>query len=284
MPPGGTEMTEIQEAYMDCFDEWKLFYRKYVPEKIRAVVLLLHGICEHSGRYLHVMSYLLLQGCVVCAPDYRGHGKSARIKGDVEGFDKIKTDIKYLTDILKKQYSDVPIFILGHSMGGIIALQQVLEFQNDYRGMLLSGASIILPDTVSPVLMAFAPFIAKLFPLLPVQEFDFSVITRDKEILQKSAKDPLNYRGKIRARTGYELLQAVRSCRASLAKISLPVLIMHGGDDRNVPVSSATYIYEHVSSQDKTIRIFPGLYHEIMNEPERQEVLRIMAEWIEKRI
>ena len=277
-------MAVIEERYYHSKDGSKIFYRSSVPENPIASVIILHGYAEHSGRYLHVMEYFANRGFAVFAPDERGHGKTARTLGDVEDFRLVLEDVDMLVTQAGEKFPTRPVFMLGHSMGGLLAVLYSERYGNKLRGLILSGAALVLPDNVSSFLKKMASFLAKIAPKLQVQSFDSSGISRDPEVIRKKDSDPLYYKGKTMARTGNEILKGVESAIDRLKDITISLLILHGGADPIISPKASEMIFNAVSSEDKTLKIFDGLYHEIMNEPEKDQVLEFIGDWIEKRI
>ncbi len=277
-------MAEISERYYHSKDGSSIFYRSAVPENPIASIIILHGYAEHSGRYLHVIDYFAERNLAVFAPDERGHGKTAKVLGDIESFRLVIEDIDLLVTQAEEKFATRPVFMLGHSMGALLALLYAEKFEERLKGLILSGPALILPDNVSPLLKKMAGFMAKIAPRLGVQPFDSSGISRDPEVVRKKDEDPLYYKGKTRARTGNEMLRGIESAIAGLKDISLPILILHGGADPIISPEASKIVYANVSSEDKTLKLFDGLYHEIMNEPEKEEVLEFIGNWIEKRV
>ncbi len=277
-------MAEIEERYFHAKDGSSIFYRTAIPENAVACLILLHGYAEHSGRYLHVIDYFADRNIAVFAPDERGHGKTAKTLGYMESFDAVLEDIIMIHKQIKEKYPTRPIFLYGHSMGGLLALIYAEKKQSDLNGLILSGAALVLPDNIPPFLIKMAHFIAGVMPKLPVQEFDTSGVSRDPEIIRKIEADPLCYKGKTRAGTGDEIIQGIKRALANLSGITIPLLVCHGGSDPIINPDSSRNIYNTAGSEDKTLKIFENLYHEIHNEPEKAEVLNFIGDWIEKRI
>ena len=273
-----------ETGYLKAQDGARIFYRSLVPEKALSGLIILHAYAEHSGRYEEVMKFLSIRGRAVFIPDHRGHGREAKILGDIQKLDLVIEDIRALHQEALRRVPGVPFFILGQSMGGMLGLLYARRFQEELKGMVLCGALAKLPDYVSPFLVKISGIVSKLFPLLPLQEFDYTKLSRDPAVIRGLEEDPLYYKGKIRARTGFELLNGIRKAIDGLGDLKLPVLILHGGEDVNVEPEASEVIFEKISSSDKTKKIFAGLRHEIMNEPEKQEVLKVIGDWIQKRI
>jgi alpha-beta hydrolase superfamily lysophospholipase len=262
----------------------ELFYRSTVPADPKASVLILHGYGEHSGRYEHVMEAFAAEGFAAYAPDHRGHGRSQRVFGDIEGRDRVREDIRILTQTIAQNHPGLPTVLLGHSMGGMLALYQLIAYQDDYAAAIVTGPAILLPEGVSPLMKALAGVVAAVAPNLPIQELDLSEATRNMEMRAADDRDPLQYRGKARARTGSETIRAQEEIQNRLHEIGLPILIMHGLDDKVIDPAATEIVYARIGSGDKTRKLWPGLYHEILNEPEREEVFRFIFDWLDERI
>lgn len=277
-------MENIDERYFNTNDRKKIFYRFLVPDDPVAFGIIIHGYGEHSGRYEHVMQQLKTRNFATFVPDHRGHGHSARTLGDLESIDKVIEDIHELHLQVLEKYSVDSFFILAHSMGALLGILYALRYQDNINGIVLSAPMIIVPDYISPVARKLSAAISRVLPNLPIQEFDDTVVCRDPEVIEKSQKDPLCYHGRIRVRTGTEMMKGLEYANAHLAEIKVPALILQGSADKTLPLESSALVYDKISSEDKTIKIFEGLYHEIMNEPEKVEVIDFIADWIEKHI
>ncbi len=263
----------------------KIFFQTWHPEeKPKATIIIAHGYAEHSGRYTYTAEYLVRQGFAVYAPDHYGHGKSDGTKADVPKFEVFTTDLYKLYTIAKnKEKND--IFLLGHSMGGAIGAHFAITHPDALKGIILSGPGIRVTTDVPPVMKALSKILAALFPALPVVEFDIEGISRNKDVIENYLNDPLTYTGKVRARMGRELLRVeTLTSTERLSEISIPALILHGGDDRVVDPQCSRIIYDNISSEDKELIILPGLYHEILNSDKKDSILDTITEWINKRL
>jgi acylglycerol lipase len=262
----------------------ELFYRSIEPADPKGLVLILHGYGEHSGRYEHVMDAFAARDYAVYVPDHRGHGHSQRVFGDIEGRDKLREDIRILTQNIKQAHPGLPVVVLGHSVGGMLALYQLIAYQDDYDAAIVTGPAILLPEGVSPLMKTLAGLVAAIAPNLPIQELDLSEATRNMEMRADDDRDPLQYRGRARARTGNEIIHCQEEIQNRLHEIGLPILIMHGVDDKVIDPAATEIVYARIGSGDKIKKIWPGLFHEIMNEPERDEVFQFMFDWLDERL
>ena len=210
-----------------------LFYRGYIPiRKPKAVLLILHGLAEHSGRYMNVVDYFVPRGYAAYGFDQRGHGRSEGRRGYVQKFSYYVDDLKTFFDMVRGKHSGDKIFIVGHSVGGTIAIAYNLCYQNEFAGLILSGATIKPGSNLSSVKIMLARFLSIVMPKMGVDVIDASAVSRDQAVVNTYINDQLVYRGKIRARLGAELIKAMQVLPKQMAEIHLPVLIMSGTDDR----------------------------------------------------
>ncbi|MBN2351282.1 MAG: lysophospholipase [Spirochaetales bacterium] len=261
----------------------KLFYRACLPDAVRGHVIVIHGYAEHSGRYRHVMEYLAGRGYACYAPDCRGHGRTARCLGDLESFDGIAGDLEAFKDFITGAFNARPIFLLGHSLGGTLALRLSGPPATGLSGAVVIAPTFVIPDFASPLLIAVSGVLAALLPRLPAQAFPIEHLSRDPAVIEAIRRDPLYYRGKMRARTGCQILHGIRRVRETAKRVSLPLLVLHGSEDRVMPTGGSRELIETVASGDKSLVVYDGLYHEILNEPERAQALGAVASWLDDR-
>lgn len=174
-----------------------------------------------------------------------------------------------------------PVFLFGHSMGGLIGSIFLLDFQEKMTGAILSGPGVKIPENISSGVILAGKVLSLLMPKFGLIQVDASNVSRDPEVVQAYIDDPLVYSGKTTARLAAELLKAMQRISSEAGRITLPILILHGGDDKLADPAGARMLYDKVSSRDKTIKIYDHLYHEIINEPERHTVLADMEKWLE---
>jgi acylglycerol lipase len=259
-----------------------LFWQAWTPADPRAVVVIAHGAGEHSGRYEHVARRLVDAGYAVYALDHRGHGRSAGRRALVDRMDQAIADVRTLVGRAASENPGRPLFLLGHSMGGTISIAFAARHQDELAGLALSGPVAVL-EAASPALRVVASVLSTLTPNLGVFGVDPSLVSRDPEVVRAYREDPLVFHGKLPARTVAELAAAVGRFPAEVPQIRLPLLVMHGTKDALAPVAGATMVHERAASTDKTLRLYEGLYHEILNEPERQTVLGDLLSWLDDR-
>ena len=265
-------------------DNFTLFETTWLCEKAKGVVIITHGVAEHSGRYEHVAQSLVEGGYTVVAFDLRGHGKSSGKRNYINSFQDHLNDLGTVIIRAKASFPNLPIFLFGHSMGGGIVTLFTIERHPDVKGILLSGPTVKVSDDISPFLQKVSGLLSALLPKLPVITLESADICKDPKVVEAYDNDPLNYRGGILARTGAEILKATKTITARVSEISIPMLIMHGTSDKLADVSGSKMLYEQASSKDKTLKLYEGLYHEILNEPEQDQVKADILAWLDAHI
>jgi acylglycerol lipase len=260
----------------------EIAWQAWEVEQPRAVVLLVHGYAEHSGRYGHVADRLTASSYAVWTLDHRGHGASDGVPGNVESFATLRRDLTTLRRMAEERHPDVPVFVVAHSLGGLIALDWLLDGgAAGLAGLVLSGAAVD-PSVGTRVEKLIAPVLSRLAPNLGVSRLDATEVSRDPAVVAAYDADPHNYRGAIRARTGAETLAAIDRVMPRLRELTLPALVLHGGDDRIASPVGSRLVVEHLGGEDVVSREYEGLFHEIFNEPERDAVLGEVVDWLDR--
>ena len=258
-----------------------LYYQGWLPAGApRAVLLIVHGLAEHSGRYRNIASRFTKLGYAVYGLDQRGHAKSEGLRGYVERFSYYVDDLKSFANIVRRKHPEKKFFMHGHSMGALVAIAYATHHQNKLNGLIATGVSLKAGSGFSPLHIALARLLSRLTPKLGIAVIDASAISRDQAVVNAYINDPLVFRGKLSARLGAELIAVMQKLPAQLPKIDLPILIMHGTDDRLCNPEGSRILYQRVSSEDKTLKLYEGFYHEIFNEPGQEQVLKDMESWL----
>ena len=274
-------MPHIIESFTTS-DGLKLQVNTWTVNNPKAIVFIAHGVAEHSGRYAHVAAALNHAGYQVVAPDHRSHGKSAgQPRAYVRDTTVFVDDLKALWDQVAEQYPGLPMFLVGHSMGGMIAAHFALRYQDRMRGLVTSGAGLLPGESIPWVVIMCARLIAWIAPKMPLAALDIRLISRDPAVVAQNERDPLVYHGKLRAGIGASLLANGAAALRQAHTLTLPMLVLHGEDDRLVPARASRLLYERAASTDKTLKIYPKLYHEIFNEPEKEQVLADLVAWLD---
>lgn len=272
---------------IDCItsDGLRLYTEYAVPDgDPTAVILLVHGYGEHSGRYRHVAERLTGSDYAVYTLDHRGHGKSEGVRAYCDTMDQFVDDLKGYFDQIKAEQPGKKRFVLGHSMGALISLAFTQRYQNEIDGLIISGAPVIADANVSPVLVAVGSVLNKVAPKLHLLATDQpGILSSDPQVDIDWANDPLTNKKPMRVRLGVELNNMAKQVREHLPDLTLPMLILHGADDKLVNPAGSQLAYDQVSSQDKTLKRYAGMRHEILNEVEKAVVLTDIVDWLNAR-
>jgi acylglycerol lipase len=201
----------------------------------------------------------------------------------VKRFDDLTDVLGMHVDRVRDRHPEKPLFLVGHSLGALIAARFLADRQEAVAGAILSGALVKVPDNISPATVMLSKVLSALFPRIGLVSVDAQGVSRDPAVVRAYIDDPLVYTGKMTARMGAEILKAMKLVTAEADKITLPLLILHGSEDRLADPDGARTLYEAVGSADKTLKIYDGLHHEIYNEPEHPLVLRDVEAWLEER-
>ncbi len=261
-----------------------IFYRCWAPAEPRAVLLLAHGLAEHSGRYGDFASFFADAGIATYVLDFPGHGRSDGKRGHVRDFQEYTEALGALLSLAREGHPDIPFVLFGHSMGGLIAADFLLQHQSEFVAAVLTGAAIQSPQQPSSIVLFINRVIASVMPRLGVLRMDASGISRDPQVISDYENDPLVYQGKATAGLVTALFSAMKRVVENATSIRLPMLIMHGSVDSLTAVEGSKLLHDSISSEDKKIVIYDGLYHEILNEPERKNVMADILQWLETRI
>ncbi len=250
----------------------------------RAVVVIVHGLFEHSGRYEYLAGRLVERGFTVEAYDHRGHGRSEGLRGYVRLFNDYVDDLDSFLDTVLREHPGQKVFLLGHSMGGTVAAVCASRCVAPLSGLVLSAALAMPGESVTRGSIMMARALSVITPKLGIAAIESSGVSRDENVVKAYVSDPLVYTGKIRARLGAELINTLeRSLPAALPRLTMPVLIMQGTEDRLSNRAGAQMLHESVGSSDRTLKYYSGLYHEIFNEPEKEQVIADFLAWLEAR-
>jgi alpha-beta hydrolase superfamily lysophospholipase len=257
-----------------------LFRRGWIPESARASVLIVHGFGEHSGRYEHVGQWFAERGFEVHAYDHRGHGRSAERRCHVDRFDEYLDDLAVVLEQVRSDAPQNPLFLIGHSMGGLVVATFARERSPSVSGVVLSGAALALPPGNSRI--RIARLIRAVLPRLRLSAgLDLAGLSSDPRVLEAYLADPLVER-QMTASLAVELLGAVERTGPGGADVTLPLLVLHGGDD-SICASEGSERFAAAARTARFIR-YPGLRHEIFNEPAFRDVLADVASFLEARL
>ncbi|OLO98958.1 lysophospholipase [Mycolicibacterium porcinum] len=260
----------------------RIVYDVWTPDVApRGVVVLSHGLGEHAGRYHHVARRFGEAGLVVYALDHRGHGRSGGKRVYLRDMSEYVGDFHTLVGIAAAEYPALPRLVLGHSMGGGIVFTYGVEYPDEYTAMVLSGPAVAAQAAVSPVLAVVAKMLGKIAPGLPVENLDANAVSRDPAVVAAYNADPLVWHGKVPAGIARALIIVGETMPQRASALTAPLLVVHGEKDRLVAADGSRHLVECVGSSDVHLKVYPGLFHEVFNEPEKELVLDDVTTWIE---
>jgi acylglycerol lipase len=264
--------------------QYKLYYQCWLPEaEPKAIIMLVHGIVEHSGRYQRTAKYLADAGYAVYSFDLRNHGRSQGQKGHVDDFSYFMDDLRTFHQLIKSRHSGSKIFLFGHSMGAAISLAYTEKYSAELTGLIISGSPLCIQPRLPTSIIALLYPLALVVPRWQFFRLDSSTLSKDKNVVESYDTDPLVFRGKLTTGLLLPFLWELHKIRARLAEIKAPVLILHGGEDKLCLPEGSQVASREISSADKSLQIYQGLYHEILNEPEYAAVLGDILSWLDKR-
>lgn len=272
-----------REMQLPGCQDASLYAQAWLPEgEPRAVLVVSHGLAEHSGRYAQFAEYFAARDYAVYAIDHRGHGKSTGSRANIERFSYVVSDLGAFVGRAQRQHPDASSFLVGHSMGGAIALASVLRNPGNLKGLVLSAPAVAAGEAVSPFRLWMARMLSRFVPDAGALTLPATAISRDPAVVLAYEKDPLVHRGPIPARTVVELLEAMGEFPDQVPKLRMPVLVQHGTADRLVPLAGARPLYDRLGNPKlRSLRFYDGLFHESYNEPEREQVLADLERWLE---
>ena len=249
----------------------------------KASLVLSHGYSEHLGRYEHVLRPLAVNRFAIYAADHRGHGKSAGARALVRRFDQYIDDLDLVVNRARQEQGGKPCYLLGHSMGGLIALRYALAYPEKIDALVLSAPAIKPAQDSSRLQEASLRLIAKVAPGMPVVPPLEGVLSSDPAVEERAKQDPLFYSGKTKAKQAVEIVDAGREVLKRASQLKMPLMILHGSDDGLVDPKGSEQLYKLTNNRpgvDTTMVVWPGMKHELLNEPDGDQVLGVIIAWL----
>lgn len=259
-----------------------IFQKFWIPENDpHALVIIQHGYAEHCGRYEEAAKILTDEGYAVAAMDLPGHGRSSGNRAHTENFQEYVDELDSFMTSAKEKFPGIGVFLLGHSMGGTISTMLCLKKREAVDGLILSGAAIRLKSFLSQEAIHYIS--GKLSSKMPTKgliRLSTKLISRDKKVVRDYDHDPLCFHGAIPFSTLREMSGAGLYIEKNMRMLAVPLLILHGGNDGITDPSGSRMLYSAAGSPEKTLKIFNGLFHEIIAEPEKETVFKTITEWL----
>ncbi len=275
------------EGNFPSIDGCNLYYQSWQPEHdSKAIIAIVHGSGEHSGRYVNVCNYFLARNYCLYGFDFRGHGKSAGKVGHVSSWQQYREDLSSYLQLIHEQNPAKPLFLYSHSMGAQITLDYLSV--EAARGKQLAGviasAPALAQPAVNPLLLQIGKLLAVIWPTCMLQNgLDVNAISRDPEVVRAYGDDPM-VSSKISARFGAEFMAGIDRVQANAGDIDVPLLLFHGCADRIIPVAGTRKFFERLRAADKTLKIYPDGFHEAHNDLQKLEVFQDVERWIGARL
>lgn len=262
----------------------ELFEQHWRPDgEPRAVLVIVHGIGEHSGRYPNVVNRLVSRGYAVYGFDHRGHGRSPGQRGFIHRWSEFREDVRLFLDWVRQREPNRPLFLMGHSMGGLIVLDTVLHHPEGLRGVVAS-APALAQSGVSPFLITLSKVMSAIVPTFSLDTgLDATAISRNEDVVKAYTSDPLVH-GKATARLGAEMVATMKWTNEHAGEWQPPLLIVHGGADPIVPPASSRAFFERVPVSDKERHEYEGGYHEPHNDLGWEQAVGDVERWLERHL
>ncbi len=261
-----------------------LLRRAWLPPEPERVLLVVHGLAEHSGRYDRLGAWFARRGCAVHAYDQRGHGRSGGRRGHVRRFAQLLRDLEELLERVRAQHAGLPLVLVGHSMGGLVVASFVRERAPEIDGAVVSGGTLAVPDGISPLRRAGARALRRLAPRGGLAiGIDPGALSRDPEVGRRYVEDPLVF-DRMTLSLATELIGAIeRTATAGGAAVRVPMLLLCGADDAICDPAGSRAFRAGIQAPGSALVIYEGLRHEIFNEPECERVYQDVLDWLRKR-
>ena len=261
-----------------------LYGQSWRPTHSLGVIVIVHGYAEHSGRYQWAALQFVERGFAIHTFDLRGHGKSSGARNLMRSYDDCLTDLATFIQQVKLKEPNKPLFLFGHSFGGTIAALFAIRFQSLLNGLVLSSGFFGVNRHISKLSLRLLMLVGYLFPKFPTLFLDSQTLSRDLGVVEIYKADLLVGRGRMPARTLAQMLKATAEIQDRTNEIELPLLVLHGTADRLVSMDGSKNFYLNVGSKDKSIELYDGCYHELLNEPEKVQILSGIEVWLRQHL
>lgn len=272
------------EDFLESKDGGELFYKKQIPEGAIANIVINHGFAEHLDRYDYVAKKFNEAKIGVYRYDLRGHGRSRTEKGYIEDFMIFARDADGIVDLARAEYPELPLFMLGHSMGGLITSLYGIKYPDKLAGQIFSGPAVKRLSQAEGIKGDILKLASKFLPNAKIKNKLSADICSVEEVVEAYKADPLILKEASLKFYAEFLVEGVDWVIDNMGKYNYPCLITHGENDRIVSKSASTDLYNNIASKDKEIKIYKGLFHEILNENEKDIVLGDMVGWLNNRV
>jgi len=278
-----TTTVTLQEVKIDSTNGTKIFVRSWTPAlRPRALVVICHGVNSHSGQYLWAGEQLSATGLAVYALDLRGRGQSDGERFYVDNVADYVSDVSATVQLAKSRHPGVPVFLLGHSAGGVVSSVYTLEHASELTGFICESFAFQVP--APGFALAAIKALSHIAPRLPVLKLKNEDFSRDPQAVAALNSDPLTAHEVQPAITVAALVRADERLREEFPQMTLPLLIMHGTDDKATVCHGSQFFYDTAGAKDKTLKLYEGHYHDLLNDIGKEGVLKDILDWIDARV
>jgi acylglycerol lipase len=277
-----TKEKEMTEETFESKGGLKIFVRSWLPPTAtRAVVVLVHGFKSHGGLFEWTAEQLAIRGFAAYALDLRGHGRSEGEPLFVETFGDYVADVAGVVALSKTRHGGAPTFVLGHSAGGVVSCLYALDHQREIAGLVSESFAHELP--APEFALAVLKGIGHVLPHAHVLKLKAEDFSRDEAFVARMKNDPLISKEGYEAQTVAELVRADERLKREFSRLTLPVLILHGTGDRAAKAHGSRAFHDAAGSKDKTLKLYEGHFHDLLNDLDREPVMADIAEWLAAR-
>tara|TARA_Y100001934_G_C12272523_1_gene735713 strand:+ start:179 stop:1012 length:834 start_codon:yes stop_codon:yes gene_type:complete len=272
-----------QENYFEGIDKTRLYSQNWTPPDPSGLVIVIHGYGEHSGRYQNVVDTLVPDGYALWALDHRGHGKSQGKRCYVNRFSDFLKDLEILEGKARKAHPELPVHVIGHSMGSLIASHYVAsQKKQNYRSLTLSGTGAAPGPTISGAVILLARLLSAIAPKLSLPSgVDPTFISHDRRVVDAYINDPLVAK-KVTARLACEMMRALPGMITAAQRLKVPVMIQIGDEDETFHPDSRDQLFSAMAVEDKVFKKYAGCRHEVYNEIDNELPLSDLKDWLNK--
>lgn len=270
--------------YFKVSDGTKLYYQRWMPVSPKAIIVFVHGLADHVGRYGSFTNYFATRGYGVCLFDMRGHGQSGGRRTHVSHFSDYLYDLSQFIEFIKKSSPAVPLFLVGHSFGGQIVLNFVVRYAKGIRGVVALSPCISIKVEIPKWKIKLGKMAAKWLPVIRMKnDINPELLSHDRAVVDGYIND-INVSKDITLRLGHEIMKNAELVMAMASRIHVPALMMHGSSDEICDSEATRKFYMRIPVYNKELKIYPGLYHELLNETDKYNVFTDINAWFEKQL
>lgn len=280
-PADAASLASSEEEFAGRYGT-RIFMRCWRPAQPRAALVICHGLNSHGGQYAWTANQLRSAGFAVYALDLRGRGRSGGARFRIADVADYTDDLGTLVGIARQRESGLPLFLLGHSAGGVVSCSYLLDHPENVAGFICESFAFQIPAPA--IALAFVRLLARIAPNAPAVKLRNEDFSRDPEAVAALNADPLT-KGEVQpARTVAALLRATDRMHRELPRLTLPVLILHGTADKATMAAGSQYFFEHTGSRDRTLRLYDGHYHDLLNDVGKEKVMQDIVSWLDARV